>query len=121
MEKQKMEINQLKLELSNRQQDARKSKSRYASYTHIYDRNEREHESATSMKTERTTSQRIQKLEEENQTLKYQVENTRRALQEKEVSCVCVGGGGYMCMHLCICVYPHMYVCMHIRTCVCAK
>ena len=116
IEEQKREINQLNHKLRNRQQDVGKSMSRYTTHKRLYDRNEQEHQSTTAMKAETITSQRIQKLEQENQTLKTQVEDTRQALQDKEVSPVrfvyvhvqCVWRGTCACT--CTSVYPHMYI-----------
>ena len=78
MEKQKMEIN--RLELSNRRKDEnvishllRKKKELECKYE-------------TAVKNERITSQHNQEVEQENHTLKTQVEDTRQALQEEQVS-----------------------------------
>ena len=79
IEKQKREINQLKLEVGNRQKDENVI-SRLLS-----EKNELESKYAIVVKTERTTSQHIQEVELENKTLKTRVEDIRESLQVEQV------------------------------------
>ena len=80
LEKQKREINQLKLKLRNRQKDENVINRL------LHEKSELERKYAIAVKTERTTCQHIKEVGQENETLKTRVEDIRESSQVKHVS-----------------------------------
>ena len=126
-----MEIKQLKFELSNRQKDGRKTKPPDVTYScFLSEKEDLQRRYATAVKNERIISQHIQKLEQENQTLKTQVEDTRQVLQKEQVGLVCMSACVCVCVRACVCVgrcacactcvlmhvymYIYTFTCMHV-------